>query len=230
MRKSRWHSRDRDLNWQSRHQACVAGKPLLPCQTPMCPLCPREKGRGQRRWANGWGIHENLVTSLPLDPGAAGLRAWPVAPEDRMGNRRVRRRMILMHRLGLWTLFVRRLGQWMQHRASAAEAFWWRCHALDIVCVWDTRDSRQYGQNRARGAFHRALGVVLVGREWLPVDSGACQWVEAQSALLPGFPHELRVPTAGARKRVLPVKARRWIGRQRELREGKPPFEPLQTP
>jgi hypothetical protein len=113
---------------------------------------------------------------------------------------------------------------------SRDEAFWWRCHALDTACVGDTRDSRQYGQNRARGAFHRVLGVVLVGRGWLPVDSGACHWVEAQSALLPGFPHELRVPTAGVRKRVLPVKARRWVGRQREPREGKPPFEPLQTP
>ena len=28
-----------------------------------------------------------------------------------------------MHRLGLWAIFVRRLGQWMQHRAHATRLF-----------------------------------------------------------------------------------------------------------
>ncbi len=77
--------------------------------------------------------------------------------------------------------------------------FWWRCHVLDTVCAWDRRDSQQYGRSRARAAFHRVRVVVPAGRGWLPVDSAACHWVEAQSALLPGFLHEPGVPIAEAR-------------------------------
>ncbi len=95
---------------------------------------------------------------------------------------------------------------------SHDEVFWWRCHVLDTACAWDTRESQQCGRSRARGVFHRVRGVVLVGRGWLPVDSAACHWVEAQSALLPGFLHEPGVPTAGDRKRVLPVDAQRQVG------------------
>ncbi len=37
-------------------------------------------------------------------------------------------------------------------------------------------------------------------------------------------------PLRGTDQRVFLVKARRWVERQRDPREGKPPFEPLQTP
>jgi hypothetical protein len=82
---------------------------------------------------------------------------------------------------------------------SPDEVFWWRRHVLDTACAWDRRGSRQDGRSRARAACHRVRGVVPVGRVLLPADSKAGHWVEAQSSLLPSFPHEPHAPTAEAR-------------------------------
>src|SRR5205085_2122458 len=75
---------------------CVARQTLVPCETPVCALCPGEDFlRGGGDWRvprRGGALQANRFAAYYLQPCSSDATAWPIFPQHR--STRERRRCV----------------------------------------------------------------------------------------------------------------------------------------